>query len=153
MVVYAKHLPKLVWHWESLGALIELWHPKTHTFIFQEFEATVLLEEISLFLGWSHLEHADDLTRLPQWEEVLADIIRDKREVCQMTDRRGIRVDRLAHWIMRTIRAKTASTERLVKGLTLCFGGIFLFPTSGDILAKEHVGVLSLLWEGYSITP
>ena len=86
MVIYAKHLLKLVWHWESLGALIELWRPKTHTFIFPEFEATVLLEEINMFLGWSHLEHADDLTKLPPWEEVLVDIVRDKREVCQMTD-------------------------------------------------------------------
>ena len=125
MVVFAKHLPKLFWHWESLAALIELWHPKTHTFIFQEFEATVLLEEVDLFLGWSHLEHADDLSGLPPWEEVLAEIVQDKREVCQMTDHRGIRVDRLAHWIMRTIKGKGASAERLVKGLTLCFGGVF----------------------------
>ena len=67
------------------------------TFIFQEFEATVLLEEIDLFMGWGHLAHADDLTRLFPWEEILADIVRDKREVCQMTDRRGIHVDKLAH--------------------------------------------------------
>ena len=65
MVVFAKHLPKLFWNWDALEALIELWRPKTHTFIFPEFKATVLLEEVNILFGWSHLEHADDLSKLP----------------------------------------------------------------------------------------
>ncbi|MQL69236.1 hypothetical protein Taro_001525 [Colocasia esculenta] len=46
MVVLAKNMKEMWWGFDALGALVERWHPHTHTFVFQGFEASVLLEEI-----------------------------------------------------------------------------------------------------------
>ena len=46
-----KHISKVQFSWECLGALIELWHPQTHTFIFPSFEVTILLEELEILFG------------------------------------------------------------------------------------------------------
>ncbi|MQM18062.1 hypothetical protein Taro_051046 [Colocasia esculenta] len=45
MVVLAKNMKDIWWGFDALGALVERWHPHTHTFVFQGFEASVLLEE------------------------------------------------------------------------------------------------------------
>ncbi|MQL95625.1 hypothetical protein Taro_028294 [Colocasia esculenta] len=45
MVVLAKNMKDMWWGFDALGALIERWHPHIHTFVFQGFEASVLLEE------------------------------------------------------------------------------------------------------------
>ena len=49
-LVVGNHIRKIQFHWESLGALIELWHSQTHTFVFPSFEATILLEEVKILL-------------------------------------------------------------------------------------------------------
>ncbi|MQL90172.1 hypothetical protein Taro_022760 [Colocasia esculenta] len=46
MVVLAKNMKEMWWRFDALGALVERWHPHTHTFVFQGFEASMLLEEI-----------------------------------------------------------------------------------------------------------
>ena len=51
LLVVGNHIRKVQFHWEILGALIELWHPQTHTFVFPSFEATILLEEVKILLG------------------------------------------------------------------------------------------------------
>ncbi|MQM01713.1 hypothetical protein Taro_034473 [Colocasia esculenta] len=38
----AKNYNKLVHVWESVTAMAELWHPQTNSFVFPEFEATIL---------------------------------------------------------------------------------------------------------------
>ena len=51
LLIMEKHIRKVQFSWECLGALIELWHPQTHTFIFPSFEDTILLEEVEILLG------------------------------------------------------------------------------------------------------
>ena len=51
LLVVGNHIRKVQFHWESLGALIELWHPQTQTLVFPFFEATILLEEVEILLG------------------------------------------------------------------------------------------------------
>ena len=51
LLVIRNHIRKIQFHWESLGALIELWHPQTHMFVFPSFEASILLEEVEILLG------------------------------------------------------------------------------------------------------
>ena len=97
-LIYAKQMKNLRWSFDSLGALIELWHPSTHTFIFYDFKASVLVEEVEMMFGWLGFPYDPRVASEP-WEEILADIVRDKREVCRMTSRHGILVDRLACWL------------------------------------------------------
>ena len=51
LLVVGKHIMKIQFSWECLGALIELWHPQTHTFIFPSFKVTILLEEVEVLFG------------------------------------------------------------------------------------------------------
>ena len=81
-----------------MGALVEFWHPFTHTFIFHDFEASVLVEEVEMFFGWTRFPYDPRVTKEP-WEEILADVVRDKRKVCRVTSCHGILVDRLAWWL------------------------------------------------------
>ncbi|MQL67988.1 hypothetical protein Taro_000268 [Colocasia esculenta] len=61
MVVLAKNMKDMWWGFDALGALVERWHPHTHTFVFQGFEASMLLEEI-----WGY-------TRFPIGRETLVE--------------------------------------------------------------------------------
>lgn len=51
LLVHAKHYANYQLDFGLMGALIELWHPDTHTFIFSLFECRILLEEVEIFLG------------------------------------------------------------------------------------------------------
>ncbi|MQM16034.1 hypothetical protein Taro_048989 [Colocasia esculenta] len=51
MVVLVKNMKDMWWGFDALGALVERWHPHTHMFVFQGFEASVLLEERSQSTG------------------------------------------------------------------------------------------------------
>ncbi|MQM16982.1 hypothetical protein Taro_049945 [Colocasia esculenta] len=51
MVVLAKNMKDMWWGFDALGALVERWHPHMHTFMFQGFEASMLLEERSQSTG------------------------------------------------------------------------------------------------------
>ena len=51
LLVLGKHIMKIQFSWECLGASVELWHPQTPTFIFPSFEATILLEEVEILFG------------------------------------------------------------------------------------------------------
>ena len=50
LLILGKYVHNIQFCWESLRALIELWHPQTHTFIFPSFEVTILLEEVEILL-------------------------------------------------------------------------------------------------------
>ncbi|MQL95940.1 hypothetical protein Taro_028609 [Colocasia esculenta] len=151
MVVLAKNMKEMWWGFDALGALVERWHPHTQTFVFQGFEANVLLEEVEWFLGWRRCVEYDVTTPLLPWEEILANIVQDKKEVLRMMNKHGIFLDRLAWWLIQ--HAKEIGGERATRGMTLCLAGVFLFPTSGYFLLYEHVGILSLLWHGQSLAP
>ncbi|MQL77373.1 hypothetical protein Taro_009770 [Colocasia esculenta] len=151
MVVLAKNMKDMWWGFDALGVLVERWHPHTHTFVFQGFEASVLLEEVALFLGWQRCLEYDAATPLLPWEEILTDIVRDKKEALRMTNKNRIFLDRLAWWLIQ--HAREIGGERATRGLTLCLARVFLFPMSGDFILYEHVGVLSLLWRGQSLAP
>ncbi|MQL98908.1 hypothetical protein Taro_031624 [Colocasia esculenta] len=151
MVLLVKNMKGMWWGFDALGALVERWHPHTHTFVFKEFKESVLLEEVEWFLGWRQCVEYDVTTPLLAWEEILADIEQDKKEVLRMTNKHGIFLDRLAWWLIQ--HAKEIRGERAIRGLTLCLVGVSLFPTSGNFLLYEHVEILTLLWRGQSLAP
>lgn len=56
LVIMVKRFSSMRWNWESLAALIELWDPDTHTFVFPELEASVLVEKLDFIFQWGDLE-------------------------------------------------------------------------------------------------
>ncbi|MQL70974.1 hypothetical protein Taro_003287 [Colocasia esculenta] len=144
MVVLEKNMKDMWWGFDALGVLVERWHPHTHMFVFQGFEASVLLEEVEWFLGWRWCLEYDVTTPLLLWEEILANIVQDKKEVLRMTNKHGIFLDRLAWWLIQ--HAKEIGGERATHGFDTLPSWSLLVPHSGDFLLYEHVGILSLLW-------
>ncbi|MQM21938.1 hypothetical protein Taro_054986 [Colocasia esculenta] len=70
--VLAKNYNKLVHVWESVTAMVELWHPQTNSFIFPEFEATIFLEELEIMLGLPRYQRGEDFRGLhdtTDWRE------------------------------------------------------------------------------------
>ncbi|MQL89878.1 hypothetical protein Taro_022463 [Colocasia esculenta] len=60
--VLAKNYNKLVHVWESVTAMAELWHPQTNSFMFPEFEAMILLEELEIMLGLPRYQRVEEST-------------------------------------------------------------------------------------------
>ncbi|MQM18454.1 hypothetical protein Taro_051446 [Colocasia esculenta] len=66
--VHAKRYHEIHLDWAALGALIKLWHPQTHTFLFKTFEATILLEEVEVLLGLKQMKRGaeDEMAVMPR---------------------------------------------------------------------------------------
>ncbi|MQL82216.1 hypothetical protein Taro_014677 [Colocasia esculenta] len=84
MVVLAKNMKDMWWGFDALGALVERWHPHTHTFVFQGFEASVLLEESSVYCSRAWYEPEGEikcvtahLKSRDAWRDHLAFLVMD----------------------------------------------------------------------------
>ena len=82
----------------ELRALIELWHPQTHTFVFPSFEATVLLEEVEILLGLKSSVDHDIACPLGDFQisEVLGEFMTEK-EVRKVSALNGMDLFRFAN--------------------------------------------------------
>ncbi|MQM20629.1 hypothetical protein Taro_053652 [Colocasia esculenta] len=86
MVILAKNMKDMWWGFDALGALVERWHPHTHTFVFQGFEASVLLEEI-----WGYTRFAMGRETLVEGRQTMVPLM-TRWEVApnpRVTDRRA----------------------------------------------------------------
>ena len=128
---------KVQFHWESLGALIELWHPQTHTFVFLSFEATVLLEEVEILLGLKSSADHDIACPLGDFQisEVLGEFMTEK-EVRKVSALNGMDLFRFANWLLDESDLDPLS---YAKCLTICLVGSFLFPSSMSFLHRSYL--------------
>ena len=101
LLVVGNHIKKIQFHWESLGALIELWHPQTHTFVFPSFEATILLEEVEILLGLK--SSADHDIACPFSDFQISEVLREfmtEKEVRKVSAPNGMDLFRFANWLL-----------------------------------------------------
>ncbi|MQM22478.1 hypothetical protein Taro_055530 [Colocasia esculenta] len=88
--VLAKNYNKLMHVWESVTAMVELWHPQTNSFIFPKFEATILLEELEIMLGLPRYQRGEEsaisytVEQINSWS-ILAYITTKKNDLYSMT--------------------------------------------------------------------
>src|SRR5262249_9704527 len=145
LLIFAKHYEKIQIHWQALSALVEIWHPQNHTFIFPNFEATVLLEETELFLGFKHSKVAVNMVahsiEVVDALNFLSQLTSDRLQAQNIVCASGIRLSVLVAW---TMKAKDLgkSDETIAQALSLCLAGVLLFPSQDDILANEYISTM-----------
>ena len=101
LLVVGKHIPKVQFSWECLGALIELWHPQTHTFIFFSFEVTILLEEVEILLDIK--SSLDGKIACPLGEFHVLDVLGEfmsERDAKSIITPNGLDLLKLSRWLI-----------------------------------------------------
>src|SRR5262249_38406701 len=131
LLVFAKHHKEMFIHWEAISALIEIWHPQTHTFLFCKFDASILLEETELFLGLkqSKVERCEVAHCMEplNTEEFIQEITRNRVETKNIVSSNSIKLSKLAAWVMK-VKDKGINDEKIAQGSSLCLAGLILFP-------------------------
>ena len=151
LLVVGKHIRKIQFPWESLGALIELWHPQTHTFVFPSFEAMILLEEVEILLGLRSSVDYDIVCPLGNFQisDVLGEFMTEK-EIRRVATPNRMDLFLFSSWLLE--RSSNLDPLFFAKGLTICLVGSLLFPSSMSFLHKSSLGMIRELWRGRSIS-
>ncbi|MQM08251.1 hypothetical protein Taro_041104 [Colocasia esculenta] len=118
LAIHAKRYHEIHLDWAAMGALVELWHPQTHTFHFKTFEATIIMKEAEILLGlkWMKRGDEDDMAIRPRSissKEVLESFM-DERAARDIQATKGIELQKLAAWTTREM-PRSGDDTRLEK--------------------------------------
>ncbi|MQL70863.1 hypothetical protein Taro_003171 [Colocasia esculenta] len=154
--VLAKNYNKLVHVWESVTAMAELWHPQTNSFIFPEFEATILLEELEIMLALPRYQRGKELAisytveQINSWS-ILAYITTKKNDLYSMTSGMHVHLLPIAQWITSQCKRKTTNYTAIAKAAAICICGIILFPESDGAISFCNLSIIDSISEGMKI--
>ncbi|MQM10175.1 hypothetical protein Taro_043063 [Colocasia esculenta] len=154
--VLAKNYNKLVHVWESVMAMAELWHPQTNSFVFPEFEATILLEELEIMLGLPRYQRGEELTfsytveQINSWS-ILAYITTKKNDLYSMTSGMHVHLLPIAQWITSQCKQKTTNYTAIAKAAAICICGVILFPESDGAISFGNLSIIDSISEGMKI--
>ena len=84
-----------------MGALVELWHPQTHTLIFSSFEATIILEEVKILFGIKSSSNGEVAYPLGEFHvlDVLGEFTNEKEAKSIITPN-GLDLLKLSRWLI-----------------------------------------------------
>ncbi|MQM19889.1 hypothetical protein Taro_052901 [Colocasia esculenta] len=154
--VLAKNCNKLVHVWESVTAMAELWHPQTNSFVFPEFEATILLEELDIMLGLPCYQRGEELTisytveQINSWS-ILAYITTRKTDLYSMTSYMHVHLLPIAQWITSQCKRKTTNYTAIAKAAAICICGVILFPESDGAISFGNLSIIDSISKGMKI--
>ncbi|MQM04011.1 hypothetical protein Taro_036801 [Colocasia esculenta] len=154
--VLAKNYNKLVHVWESVTAMVELWHPQTNSFIFPEFEATILLEELEIMLGLPRYQRGGEsaisytVEQINSWS-ILAYITTKKNDLYSMTSGMHVHLLPIAQWITSQCKRKTTNYTAIAKAVAICICGVILFPEADGAISFGNLSIIDSISEGMKI--
>ncbi|MQM05181.1 hypothetical protein Taro_037990 [Colocasia esculenta] len=154
--VLAKNYNKLVHVWESATAMVELWHPQTNSFIFPEFEATILLEELEIMLGLPRYLRGEEsvisytMEQINSWS-ILAYITMKKNDLYSMTSSMHVHLLPIAQWITSQCKRKTTNYTAIAKAAAICICGVILFPKADGAISFGNLSIIDSISEGMKI--
>ncbi|MQM11290.1 hypothetical protein Taro_044198 [Colocasia esculenta] len=154
--VLAKNYNKLVHVWESVTAMVELWHPQTNSFIFPEFEATILLEELEIMLGLPRYQRGEEsalsytVEQINSWS-ILAYITTKKNDLYSMTSGMHVHLLPIAQWITSQCKRKTTNYTAIAKAAAICICGVILFPEADGAIPFGNLSIIDSISEGMKI--
>ncbi|MQL99288.1 hypothetical protein Taro_032010 [Colocasia esculenta] len=157
VLVLAKNYHKIVHIWDSLIALVELWHPQTHTFIFLTFEVTILLEALEIIVGLPKDKKGSEhlichIVALIDLWAILREITAKPWDLQCMTSPFYIHLIPLSQWIVSHCRNKSGKYLAIAKAAAICICGVILFPTQDLLLLTAKLSIICNVWEGFSIS-
>ncbi|MQL68240.1 hypothetical protein Taro_000522 [Colocasia esculenta] len=149
--VLAKNYNKLVHVWESVMAMAELWHPQTNSFIFPEFEATILLEELEIMLGLPRYQRVSyTVEQINSWS-ILAYITTNKNDLYSMTSGMHVHLLPIAQWITSQCKQKTTNYTAIAKAAAICICGVILFPESDGAISFGNLSIIDSISKSMKI--
>ncbi|MQM14928.1 hypothetical protein Taro_047863 [Colocasia esculenta] len=154
--VLAKNYNKLVHVWESVTAMVELWHPQTNSFVFPEFEAMILLEELEILLGLPRYQWGEEPTisytveQINYWS-ILAYITTKKTDLYTMTSGMHVHLLPIAQWITSQCKRKTTNYTAIAKAAAICICSVILFPESDGAIPFCNLSIIDSISEGMKI--
>ncbi|MQM03968.1 hypothetical protein Taro_036756 [Colocasia esculenta] len=154
--VLAKNYNKLVHVWESVTAMVELWHPQTNSFIFPEFEATILLEELEIMLGLPRYQRGEEFAisytvdQINSWS-ILAYITTKKNDLYSMTSGMHVHLLPIAQCITSQCKRKTTNYTAIAKAAAICIYGVILFPEADGGISFSNLSIIDSISEGMKI--
>ncbi|MQM02386.1 hypothetical protein Taro_035150 [Colocasia esculenta] len=154
--VLAKNYNKLVHVWESVTAMVELWHPQTNSFIFPEFEVTILLEELEIMLGLPRYQRGEEsalsytVEQINSWS-ILAYITTKKNDLYSMTSGMHVHLLPIAQWITSQCKRKTTNYTAIAKAAAICICGVILFPEADGAISFGNLSIIDSISEGMEI--
>ncbi|MQM04279.1 hypothetical protein Taro_037075 [Colocasia esculenta] len=154
--VLAKNYNKMVHAWESVTAMVELWHPQTNSFVFPEFEATILLEELEIMLGLPRYQRGEEpiisytVEQINSWS-ILAYITTKKTDLYTMTSGMHVHLLPITQWITSQCKRKTTNYTAIAKAAAICICGVILFPESDDAISFGNLSIIDSISEGMKI--
>src|SRR5262249_25147265 len=132
------------------SALIEIWNPQTHTFVFSSFEATILIEEAELFLDLMNTRVNSEAVAHSMSQsssaEIVHMIIGDRLETWNIASPSGIRLDKSASWAVEA-KDRGVQDEKLAQALSRYLAGLFFFSNQNNILDDEFLGPMQGAWQ------
>ncbi|MQL68683.1 hypothetical protein Taro_000961 [Colocasia esculenta] len=150
--VLAKNYNKLVHVWESVTAMVELWHPQTNLFIFPEFEATIVLEELEIILGLPRYQRGEEsaisytVEQINSWS-ILAYITTKKNDLYSMTSGMHVHLLPIAQWITSQCKRKTTNYTAIAKAAAICIYGVILFPEADGAISFGNLSIIDFISE------
>ncbi|MQM05663.1 hypothetical protein Taro_038472, partial [Colocasia esculenta] len=150
--VLAKNYNKLVHVWESVTAMAELWYPQTNSFVFPEFEATILLEEFEIMLGLPRYQRGEEPTisytveQINSWS-ILAYITTKKNDLYSMTSGMHVHLLPIAQWITSQCKRKTTNYTAIAKAAAICICSVILFPESDGAISFGNLSTIDSIFE------
>ncbi|MQL98716.1 hypothetical protein Taro_031431 [Colocasia esculenta] len=154
--ILAKNYNKLVHVWESVTAMVELWHPQTNSFIFPEFEATILLEELEIMLGLPRYQRGEEFAisytveQINSWS-ILENITTKKNDLYSMTSGMHVHLLPIAQWITSQCKRKTTNYTAIAKAAAICICGVILFPEADGAISFGNLSIIDSISKGMKI--
>lgn len=157
LLFLGRNFQKISFDWHSISALVEMWHPQTHTFIFPSFEATVLLEEVEAYLSLpkSRVGEEDLVCHTVAPIDpvaIFSEFIEDPSEIKTFVGARHIHLLPLSQWVVAHCKNKCGWHEAIAKAASICLCGAILFPSADHVLDLPVLSTISGLWRGLSIS-
>ncbi|MQL82782.1 hypothetical protein Taro_015262 [Colocasia esculenta] len=139
-------------HVYCVTAMVELWHPQTNSFIFPEFEATILLEELEIMLGLPRYQRGEELAisytvdQINSWS-ILAYITTKKNDLYSMTSGMHVHLLPIAQWIISQCKQKTTNYTAIAKAAAICICGVILFPEADGAISFGNLSIIDFISE------
>ncbi|MQL95628.1 hypothetical protein Taro_028291 [Colocasia esculenta] len=156
VLIAAHKYHKISFDWHSINALIELWHPQTHTFIFPKFEATVL-EEVEVFLAlpktkWGDEQNICYTVKPINPKLILGEFMTDPGDVYTMISPQSIHLFPLSKWLISQCKNKSADHREIAKAVAICLCRVVLFPSGDHLIDYASLSAISGVWRGLSLS-
>ncbi|MQL89918.1 hypothetical protein Taro_022500 [Colocasia esculenta] len=128
----------------------------THTFLFPNIEATVLLEEVEAFMALPKTKRRDEHKICYTVEPInptliLGEFMMDPGDVYTMISPQHVHLVPLSKWVSHC-KIKCGNYKEIAKAVAICLCGVVLFPSGDHLVDYSSLSAINGVWWGLSLS-